>query len=200
MTVLATRPATQLPVHVEEQRDLAGGLATAVFDSPARTYRYLLTRIWDPAVAPLVVLMLNPSTANALEDDPTIRRLSGPRGFARREGAGGVVVVNLFSLCSPHPSDLVAHPDPVGPLGDVFIRRGIAMSRGPRRAGVKGSSRVVAAWGAFPMAVDRGRDVTAALRRRGVVMACLGTTSEGHPRHPLYLPGAAALEPYGLAA
>src|SRR5689334_4931611 len=103
-------PDTDLDVHVEQSTDLAGGTASAVFDSPQRTRRYLLTRIWDPTIKPLVVLMLNPSTANALTDDPTIRRLAGPNGFARREGAGGVVVVNLFSLCSPHLRDLLTHP------------------------------------------------------------------------------------------
>lgn len=190
MTVLTMTPTdTELDVHVEQSRDLAGGVASAVFDSRARTYRYLLTRIWDPTVKPLVVLMLNPSTANALQDDPTIRRLAGPTGFARREKAGGVVVVNLFSLCSPDPQDLVRHPDPVGPLGDAFIRRAAAIGDG-----------VVVAWGAFPMAVQRGREVVGVLRGRGVALSCLGTTSAGHPRHPLYLPKETVLERYGVAA
>lgn len=178
-------PSIDVSVHVEQQEDLAGGIAAAVFDSPARVYRYLLTRIWDPAVPPLVVVMLNPSTANALDDDPTIRRLAGPNGFARRESAGGVVVVNLFSLCSPHPQDLVEHPNPVGPYGDAFIRRAAAVA-----------DRVVVAWGAFPMAVERGRVVVAALRAHGVALSCLGMTAAGHPRHPLYLSGSTVLEPY----
>lgn len=177
-------PDVDLGVHVEQQTDLAGGIAAAVFDSPRRTYRYLLTRIWDPAVKPLV-LMLNPSTANALEDDPTIRRLAGPNGFARREKAGGLVVVNLFALCSPYPRHLVAHPDPVGPYADAFIARAARMGEG-----------VVAAWGAFPVALKRARQVVGALRGQGVELACLGTTSAGHPRHPLYLPGDTAIEPY----
>lgn len=190
MSVLTLMPAdTDLSVHVEQTQDLAGGLSAAVFDSPARTYRYLLTRIWDPTVKPLVFLMLNPSTADALTDDPTIRRLAGPNGFARREGAGGVVVVNLFSLCSPHPKDLLTHPNPVGPHGDAFIRQASAMGNG-----------LVVAWGAFPVAADRARAVVADLRRRGVALSCLGTTSAGMPRHPLYLPSKAALEPYGVAA
>lgn len=190
MSVLTLMPAeTELDVHVEQQQDLAGGLASAVFDSKARTYRYLLTRIWDPTVKPLVFLMLNPSTANALTDDPTIRRLAGLNGFARREGAGGVVVVNLFSLCSPHPKDLLTHSDPVGRYGDAFIRRASVLGDG-----------VVVAWGAFPVAVGRGRQVVAGLRDRGVALRCLGRTSAGQPRHPLYLPGDAVLEPYGLAS
>jgi hypothetical protein len=101
VTVLTMMPSdTELSVHVEQRQDLAGGLSAAVFDSTAREYRYLLTRIWDPAVKPVVFLMLNPSTADAFEDDPTSRRCTG---FAKREGAGGLVVVNLFGLRSTDP-------------------------------------------------------------------------------------------------
>lgn len=174
-----------LNVHVEQQTDLAGGIAAAVFDSPARIYRYLLTRIWDPTVPPAVFVMLNPSTADALEDDPTIRRLAGPNGFARRMGAGGLVVVNLFALCSTNPRVLRNHPDPVGPLNDAFIRRATDRAR-----------VVVAAWGASGVQHNRGAHVTATLRRRGHVLHCLGTTSTREPRHPLYLPGDAPLEAY----
>lgn len=190
MTVLTLMPAdTELAVHVEQQQDLAGGLAAAVFDSPARTYRYLLTRIWDPKTPPTVFLMLNPSTADAMDDDATIRRLAGPNGFARRMGAGGLVVVNLFALCSTDPRALKHHVDPVGPLNDAFIRRATA-----------GASTVVAAWGAAGVEHGRGARVVQALRARGTALHCLGQTSTGQPRHPLYLPGEAVLEPYGLAS
>ena len=189
MSVLTLMPAaTELSVHVDQKEDLAGGLAAAVFDSPARTYRYLLTRIWDPSVKPAVFLMLNPSTADALDDDNTIRRLAGPNGFARGMGAGGVVVVNLFALCSTDPRALKHHPDPVGPLNDVFIRQATS-----------GAKTVVAAWGAAGVEHGRGACVTGALRGRGVSLHCLGQTSTGQPRHPLYLPGGAVLEPYGAA-
>jgi hypothetical protein len=133
--------------------------------------------------------MLNPSTADALEDDATIRRLAGRNGFARREGAGGIVVVNLFALRSTDPRALAKHPDPVGPLADVFIRSAVAQGSG-----------VVVAWGAAPVAVERGKAVVRALAGRGVALSCLGTTSTGQPRHPLYLPKGAVLEPYGGAS
>lgn len=181
---------SELSVHVEQEEDLAGGLAAAVFDSRERAYRYLLTRIWDPTKAPVVFLMLNPSTADALEDDATIRRLAHPKsGFARRMGAGGLVVVNLFALCSTDPRALRHHPDPVGPLNDVFIRRATA-----------GASTVVAAWGAAGVEHGRGARVVETLRGRRVPLHCLGQTSTGQPRHPLYLPGDAVLEPYGAVA
>lgn len=176
---------TELDVHVDQREDLAGGFAAAVFDSKAREYRYLLTRIWDPTTPPVVFLMLNPSTADALEDDATIGRLAGSKGFARRLGAGGLVVVNLFALCSTDPRALRHHPDPVGPLNDVFIRQATA-----------GASVVVAAWGAAGVEHGRGARVAETLRRRGIALHCLGQTSTGQPRHPLYLPGAAVLEAY----
>lgn len=178
-----------LDVHVEQQTDLAGGIAAAVFDSPARIYRYLLTRIWDPTVPPAVFVMLNPSTADALEDDPTIRRLAGANGFARRMGAGGLVVVNLFALCSTDPRVLRHHPDPVGRLNDVFIRQATDQA-----------TTVVAAWGAAGVEHGRGARVADTLRRRSHVLRCLGQTSTGQPRHPLYLPGDAALEAYEAAS
>lgn len=182
---------TELSVHVEQQKDLAGGIAAAVFDSTARTYRYLLTRIWDPKKPPVVFLMLNPSTADALEDDNTIRRLAHPKtGFARRMGAGGLIVVNLFALRSTDPRALRHHPDPVGPLNDAFIRQATDRAK-----------TVVAAWGAAGVEHNgRGARVAAALRARRVALQCLGTTSTGQPRHPLYLPSGAILEPYGLAS
>lgn len=192
MSVLALMPTdTELSVHVEQQKDLAGGISAAVFDSTARTYRYLLTRIWDAKKQPVVFLMLNPSTADALEDDATIRRLVTPKtGFARRMGAGGLIVVNLFAVRSTDPRVLRHHEDPVGPLNDAFIRQ--ATDR---------ASVVVAAWGAAGVEHNgRGARVAEALRARNVALQCLGTTSTGQPRHPLYLPSDADLEPYRLAS
>ena len=190
MSVLTLMPSdTELSVQVDEQEDLAGGIATAVFDSKARIYRYLLTRIWDPSIPPVVFLMLNPSTADALEDDATIRRLSGPKGFARTLGGGGLIVVNLFALRSTDPRVLRDHPDPVGPLNDAFIRQATA-----------GAHTVVAAWGAGGGQHGRGARVTQALTARYTALHCLGVTAAGQPRHPLYLPGDAALKPYGAAA
>ncbi|MFK0288303.1 DUF1643 domain-containing protein [Streptomyces sp. NPDC090499] len=186
MTVLEMMPADMdLDVTVDQREDLAGGTAAAVFDA-GRTYRYLLTRIWDPAKAPLVWVMLNPSTADAFVEDPTIRRCLS---FAQREGAGGIVVVNLFALRSTDPRALRHHADPVGRYNDAFIRQA-----------VRTGGRVVAAWGAGGAEHGRGTAVAASLGAQGVPVACLGTTSTGQPRHPLYVPGSAVLQPYGGGA
>ncbi|MFF7527305.1 DUF1643 domain-containing protein [Streptomyces pseudovenezuelae] len=186
MSVLTMMPADiELSVQVDQKEDLAGGLAAAVFDSRVREYRYLLTRIWDPDVKPVVFLMLNPSTADALEDDPTIRRCTS---FARRERAGGLVVVNLFGLRSTDPRALLHHRDPVGRYNDAFVRQATDQA-----------SKVICAWGAAGVTGDRGREVTRALEARKVPLFCLGRTSTGQPRHPLYLLRTAALEPYGAS-
>jgi hypothetical protein len=174
MTVLTLMPAdTELDVHVEQKQDLAGGIAAAVFDSKRREYRYLLTRIWDPATAPAVFVMLNPSTAGADQDDPTVRRIVR---FARDWGKGGVAVVNLFALCSTNPERLRTHRDPVGRYNPVFVRQA-----------VKQADLVVAAWGGGGVLGNHGEDMARSLREAGVALKALTFTSTGQPGHPLYV-------------
>jgi hypothetical protein len=150
--------------------------------SPCGAYRYWLTRTWDATRPSVCFIMLNPSTADAARDDPTIRRCVG---FGERWGCGGVHVVNLFALRATDPKALRAHADPVGPENDEWIRRG-----------VRGRA-VVAAWGASPLAARRARDVLKLTDTAGVW--CLGVTRDGHPRHPLYVPNDAPLVPINLA-
>jgi hypothetical protein len=138
-------------------------------------YRYLLSRRWGLG-APALFVMLNPSTADATDDDPTIRRCIG---FARRWGAPAVEVVNLYALRATRPRDLFAHAAPVGPDNDDAIAGAAA------RAGA-----IVVAWG-----VHGARDPRRAARvlelLRGHPIACLGVNRGGEPRHPLYLPARA---------
>jgi hypothetical protein len=90
--------------------------------SPCGTYRYLLgRRVGDGQRAALFV-MLNPSTADASDDDPTIRRC---RRFARREGCGLLEVVNLFAYRATDPVALRLAEDPVGPANDHFISKAV---------------------------------------------------------------------------
>lgn len=186
MSVLTVRPPdVDLGLRHEEKQDLAGGLASAVFDSPARTYRYLLTRIWDTTVPPVVFVMLNPSTADAFDDDATIRRLAGPKGFARRWQRGGVIVVNLFALRSKNPERLRRHHDPVGPYNPQFVRQA-----------VQETDLVVAAWGGGGVLANRGIDMACSLRKAGVELKALRVTSTGQPWHPLYVPADTELIDY----
>jgi hypothetical protein len=67
-------------------------------------YRYKLTRVWDAALSTLTFVLLNPSTADAVQVDPTLRRCMA---FARREGYGGLDVVNLYAFRTKDPKVLM---------------------------------------------------------------------------------------------
>lgn len=122
--------------------------------------------------------MLNPSTADATSDDPTIRRCTG---FARARGFGGLRVLNLFALRCTDPAEMKGAPDPVGPQNDVFLRNAFARS-------VSEGSPVIAAWGVHGIHLLRDDAVRALAAECGVKLMCLGATKDGHPRHPLYVP------------
>jgi hypothetical protein len=146
-------------------------------------YRYALTRRWGLAPA-AVFVMLNPSTATASSDDPTISRCVG---FARSWGCGGIAVINLFGLRATDPRQLAASADPVGPDNDAVALAVLAAV--PSRI-------VVAAWGADRSVRTAGRAerMLELITGTGVGVHCLGVTREGFPRHPLYLSRASRLE------
>ena len=162
-------------------------MSTALFD-PARRYRYRLTRTWDPSLPTVTFVMLNPSTADAERDDPTIRRCTS---FARTWGFGALVVVNLFALRTPYPDRLRRARDPVGPDNDRHILRA-----------VRASHTTVLAWGAHGAIRGRDGEVLALIARRQVcrIRRCLGVTRGGQPRHPLYLPRHARPVPFPAAS
>lgn len=159
------------------------GLVGAATFSVCETYRYTLTRQWGAATDPRFLwVMLNPSTADADMDDPTIRRCIA---FSQREGAGNLTVVNLFALRSTDPAWLAKVHDPIGPLNDAVIA-----------ADARNAQRIVVAWGADAMAVGR---VGIVLPLLGPGVLCLGVTKSGAPKHPLYVKGDAPLVPWGDA-
>lgn len=134
------------------------------------TYRYTLERSWSsgPRVA---FVGLNPSTADAEVDDPTIRRCVG---FARRWGFSGLLMVNLFAYRATDPDELLKldRNTAIGPENDDVLRHVHVDAR-----------LTVSAWGAHPAAVVRAQEVEPLLRKFGV----LGVTKSGAPRHPLYM-------------
>jgi hypothetical protein len=154
--------------------------------SPDGVYRYRLTRVWDTRRPVLVWVMLNPSTADATTDDPTVRRCTA---FARAWGYGGIEVVNLFALRATSPAELRTHADPAGPLCDAYLACAV----------VSPGAVVVLAWGAnadHPPVRGRARDVLAMLQRRRVDVRCLGVTAGGHPVHPGRLASTVTLRPW----
>jgi hypothetical protein len=139
--------------------------------SPCGTYRYELSRRVNLLVNFMgVFMMLNPSTADASDDDPTIRRCIG---FTKAWGWSHFTVFNLFALRATDPSELSRHPDPIGPNNDSYLQN------------IPREWPIVAAWGAHPFAVERASEVVKLLNRP---LYCLGQTKSGAPRHPLYLP------------
>lgn len=148
-------------------------VATAVF-SECRTYRYLLLRIWDKQVPPLVLVMLNPSTADELNNDPTVERCVRR---ARALGAGGLIVVNIFAYRSTDPEALREVADPVGPENDHYILQAIT---GPRFA-------VICAWGKDGLINGRQDAVRTLIVGAGVQVMALGLNKDGTPTHPLYI-------------
>lgn len=135
-------------------------------------YRYNLWRIWDRTRKPLSYCMLNPSTADAEKDDPTVARCSER---ARRLGYGGVVVVNLFALRSTDPRALYKHYDPVGPDNDPAILAAAS------------ECDLICAWGNHGKLRGRAAQVLTMLRASGLPALALRVSKDGHPSHPLYL-------------
>lgn len=152
--------------------------------SDCGTYRYTLGRRWARGPV-LTFLMLNPSTADSSTDDPTLRRCVS---FATREGCGAIVVVNLFAYRATKPAELYAATDPIGPDNDTALIAAFRVAR-------EHDQKVVAAWGAHPAATARTTAVLA-LPGMGTGLHALGTTSAGHPRHPLYVRGDTPLAPW----
>ena len=146
-------------------------------EGPCGSYRYRLTReplTPYPCLGTALFVMLNPSTADASLDDPTIRRC---RRFVDSWGCAGITVANLHALQATNPMALWSHVDPVGPDNDMYLS-GVAAEY----------EDVVFAWGnnAKPGRVDK---VYSIFKRRGRKIWCLGTTKSGAPRHPLYVRG-----------
>lgn len=140
--------------------------------SDCERYRYLLTRVWAPGPRALFV-MLNPSTATEVQNDPTVERCERR---ARALGFGAFRVTNIFAFRATDPKVMRAEPDPIGPDNDAAIRDSVPWA-----------DAVVCAWGNHGLHMDRGRQVEAMLRDTGATLTHLGLTGQGQPRHPLYV-------------
>ena len=150
----------------------------AIF-SPCERYRYSLWRWWGaPPLAPyppdmVAFICLNPSTADATLNDPTVTRCCN---FAKRWGYGGMAMLNLFAHRDTDPKLMLLSNNPIGPLNNNAIRT-VAEACAFR----------VCAWGAHGSHLGRDKIVTWLLR--DLPLYCLTLTKGGHPGHPLYLSG-----------
>lgn len=151
--------------------------------SPCGRYRYRLHRTWGEH-PPVAFVMLNPSTADAVQLDPTVRRCIG---YAQRWGYGGLIVGNLFALRSTDPAALYTDPEPIGEENDAALQE-IATT----------AECVICAWGKHGALNDRGAQVLAMIRAAGATPQALKLNGDGSPAHPLYLKGDA--EPFEVPA
>lgn len=136
-------------------------------------YRYMLARVWDKSLPMCCFVMLNGSTADAEQDDPTVRR---GVGFAKNWGYGGYIAANLFGFRATQPEDMRKAADPIGPENDCYIL-----------ACAQISGLVVCAWGNHGKYMNRSATVLKLLRANGIAPFALRIGKTGEPAHPLYL-------------
>lgn len=148
-------------------------------------FRYSLWRRWDTEESWLGFVMLNPSTADAMMDDPTIRKCIG---FAKRWGFGGILVANLYPFRATDPRELKA----VGYCADRRFTEAREINQRALTVMWSYTQTIVAAWGvhARPQDADLARCLIPRLFRIGAL------TNNGNPRHPLMAPYALTREPY----
>ncbi len=152
--------------------------AKGVVFSACGAYRYLLWRLWNRNLPALGWILLNPSTASAEVDDPTLRRCLD---YTYRWGFGSLWLFNVFALRSSSPQALRTCPDPVGPFNDDYL------SWASTRCNL-----LLAGWGNHGRLYGRSDIV----RSRFTRLHCLRLTAQGQPAHPLYLPKNLQIQPW----
>jgi len=143
--------------------------SSAIF-SKDRVHRYALWRTWDESLPKLLFIGLNPSTADEINDDPTMRRCIR---FSKDLGYGGFIMANIFAYRSTDPKKLKTVKDPIGKKNNHWIKKL------DKEAGL-----TIAAWGTHGNYLNRDKQVIELLD----VLYCLRKTKDGFPSHPLYLP------------
>lgn len=155
--------------------------------SPCRLYRYCLWREWDHdslGIQPVQIwqrgiqyvqwIGLNPSTADEIQDDPTIRRCIA---FSKAWGYGAMCMTNLFAWRATKPSDMLKAFSPVG------LENANHLLACAKQAGL-----VVAAWGKHGRHLEQQEFVKRVMENNHITLHHLGLNGDGTPKHPLYLP------------
>jgi len=146
--------------------------STAVY-SDCERYRYALTRVWEPAGKKAFFVMLNPSTATEVQNDPTVERCERR---ARALGFGAFRVANIFAWRDTDPRAMRRAADPVGDENNAAISEGCDWA-----------DQIICAWGTHGEHLGRGAQVEALMRATGHPLFHLGLSKAGHPKHPLYI-------------
>lgn len=146
------------------------------------SHRYVLCREWDTALPKVAYCMLNPSTADAFKNDPTVERC---QRRAIVGGFGGYYILNAFALRSTDPEVLRFQDDPVGEENDAAILEYATKAHA-----------VILGWGTDGAYLNRDVAVLALLERTGRPIMALSTNMDGTPRHPLYVSYRHGPKPY----
>ncbi len=155
----------------------------ARFGGKNREYRYALRRVWDDSLPSVLFIMMNPSTADLLVDDPTVAKC---QRYARAWGYGTLWVGNTFAYRATSQKQLLLAPDPIGPRNDAWLLKMASEAE-----------TIVLAYGKPHKSLcQRGKDVVSLLRSAGHELHVLRLCGDGTPSHPLYLPGALKPCPY----
>jgi len=147
--------------------------ASVAIYSDCECYRYSLTRVWHETGRRVHFVMLNPSTATEVQNDPTVERCERR---ARALGFGAFRVTNIFAWRDTDPQKMRAAHDPVGPANDAAILDACDWA-----------DVTVAAWGTHGEHLDRGAKVKVLLQNTDIPVFHLGLSKAGHPKHPLYI-------------
>ncbi|NNE82059.1 MAG: DUF1643 domain-containing protein [Silicimonas sp.] len=157
---------------VTRKHDDGFRISEAVY-SPCDRYRYSLTRVWDTEGRRLLYIMLNPSKATELANDPTIERCERR---ARKLGYGGFRACNLFALRETDPGRLKKADRPEGPDNMAQLQEAVVWT-----------DDILCAWGVHGAHRSHSGAVLKAINTRAKPFLTLGLTKDGHPRHPLYI-------------
>ena len=141
--------------------------------SDCEQYRYTLRRVWGGGAGGVTFVMLNPSTATEVQNDPTVERCERR---ARAMGYSAFQVVNIFAFRATDPADMRRADDPIGPENDAAILQAATWA-----------DRIICAWGTHGAFMGRGVQVTQILRQQGYSLYHLGLAKGGAPKHPLYI-------------
>ena len=162
-----------MTTNLIERRHTSDGIASRALYSPCERYRYTLERVWDAQAPRLTYIMLNPSKATELANDPTIERCQR-RAVAL--GYGAMRISNLFAWRETDPTALKRAKEPVGEATDRLLIEDANWAKD-----------VLCAWGVHGVHLDRGANVTGMLSESDARLYHLGLTKDGLPRHPLYV-------------
>lgn len=153
---------------------MEGQVDRGAYFSPCRAYRYKLWRTWDSTKPKVMFLMLNPSTADEVHNDPTVERCERR---ARLMGFGGLVVCNIFAYRATDPQEMKSVIDPVGPENNQVIA-----------ALANDVAQIVCAWGNHGQHLKRSTYMRKLLKKHRRKLKVLKLAKTGEPVHPLYQP------------